>query len=124
MNKKLLIAQGVWGNGLPDWISVLATECDRASQSQVAKRLNISAAAVSQVISRTYSANLENIEKRVRDVFMNAPVQCPALAQQISSETCLNWRLKSSTKAGSDPFSINMDRACRSCPLFKKEGGQ
>ncbi|UWQ34594.1 hypothetical protein K3555_08960 [Leisingera sp. M527] len=119
MNKKLLIAQDVWGSGIPDWITVLATECDRASQNQVSKRLQISATAVSQVISRTYSASLENIEKRVREVYMNAPVNCPALAQEISSETCLSWRLKSGAKTGSDPFSINMDRACRRCTVHQ-----
>lgn len=74
-----VIALDAWGDTLPDWITVLVQECDRSSQNAVAAKIAFSPAVVSQAIRNRYSGNMRSIECRVREVFMSAPVLCPAL---------------------------------------------
>ena len=113
----LQMAQHHWGVGMPDWIKVLATECSRpgSSQAQVAKKLDRTGAVISQVLRNKYPADLKRIEERVRGVFMNGTVECPALGP-IPTQACQDWRDKSRTFAAGNPLRARMFRACRACP--------
>lgn len=117
-----LIALDAWGTALPDWINVLVQECDRTSQNSVATKLGFSPTVVSQVIRNRYPGNMAKIEANTRDVFMNAPVECPALQAKIASATCLNYRRIAETWNHGSPFRVKMIRACRACPKFKPTG--
>ncbi|EBA16383.1 hypothetical protein RSK20926_21699 [Roseobacter sp. SK209-2-6] len=92
LSDREIIARDAWGEVLPDWIAALVSECDSASQNAVAANLGMSATVVSQAIRNCYPGNLAGIENAVRDVFMNAPVQCPALRKKVESAACRNFR--------------------------------
>ncbi|WP_122075956.1 hypothetical protein [Pseudophaeobacter sp. EL27] len=115
-----VIALDAWGDTLPDWITVLVQECDRSSQNAVAQKIAFSPAVVSQAIRNRYSGNMRSIESRVREVFMSAPVLCPALKTKIESAVCLQYRRRAETWTHGSPFRVKMIRACRACPKFNK----
>jgi len=119
MNTRLVIAEEKWGDALPDWVKTLVEECNARSQNQVAKKLGISSPVVSQVIRNNYQGNYENIAARVRDVFGNKLIDCPALGP-IPGEACLQWRDQMGTPS-SVPIRVQMDRACRLCPRNQKK---
>ncbi len=121
ISDRLIVAQDAWGEDMPDWVRTLVSECDQTSQSKVAARLQISSSVVSQTIRKVYPGNLQKVEQVVRDVFMNAPVHCPALKTDISSAACLDHRRRAETWSHSNPFRVRMQRACRACPKFTKE---
>ena len=121
MSNRLIIAQDAWGESVPDWIEVLIRECDQTSQNQVAKQLDISAAAVSQSIRNSYAGNLSRIESIVRDTYMNAPVGCPALGGKVESPTCLKWRRRAEELTSSSPMRVMMFNACRACPRYRSQ---
>ncbi|NRB19986.1 MAG: hypothetical protein HRU33_21170, partial [Rhodobacteraceae bacterium] len=93
----------------------LVRECDGSSQNKVATRLGISAAAVSQVIRKSYLGSYDNVAMRVREIYISGDIECPAIGE-ISSEICLHWRdeIRKGTSAG--PQRILMTRFCRKCP--------
>lgn len=121
MSDRLIVAKDAWGDELPDWIQVLVQECDQSSQKKVAAKLDLSATVVSQTIRNAYPGSIAMVEQVVRDVFMNAPVHCPALKTEISSAACLAHRRRAETWSHSNPFRVRMQRACRACPKFTKE---
>ncbi len=103
-----------WGATTPDWISALAQECDRTSQRRAAERIGYSAAAVNQILSRTYKAGLTAVEAAVRGRLMGETVKCPVLGV-IASGACMDWQAR--------PFGagnrrrLEMYQACRNgCP--------
>ncbi len=114
-----IVALDAWDGALPDWVAVLVQECDRASQSAVAEKTGLSATAVSLAIRKRYPGNMKTIESAVRDVFMSAPVQCPALKAEIESGVCRKYRKRAETWTHGNPFRVRMIRACRACPKFK-----
>ena len=100
---------------MPDWIERLAVECGRSSQNRVASALDRSATMISQVLSKTYPGDLAGIEDRVRGVFMDQTVLCPALGD-LPTQACQDWRDKAKTFALGNPMRVRMYRACRACP--------
>jgi len=110
-----IVAQDAWDETVPDWIMTLVKECDGSSQNKVATRLGISAAAVSQVIRKSYQGSYDNVAMRVREIYMTGDIECPAIGT-IASEICLHWRdeIRKGTSAG--PQRILMTRFCRKCP--------
>lgn len=113
-------AQAAWGEALPDWVAALAIECGQSSQARVAKRLDRSPTIVSQVLSRTYPADLATIEDRVRGLLLNACVQCPALGK-IPTQDCQDWREKGRVFSLGNPLRTRMYRACGTCARNRKE---
>ena len=111
-------AREAWGEDMPDWIAVLAAEAVRTSQAAVAKRLDRSGAVVSQVLRRTYAADYQRIEERVRGVLMAGQVTCPGLGE-IPLQACQDWRAKASTFALGNPTRVRMFHACNRCPRHK-----
>lgn len=113
-------AEDAWGTPLPDWIRALAIQCQRTSQNDVARQLARAPALVSTVLRNKYTADTARIEERVRGVFLNGKVICPALGDLPMNE-CQDWREKARTFAAGNPLRTRMFRACRACPLNQKD---
>lgn len=108
-------ARAHWPDGMPDWVEVLAVECGRSSQTAVAKQLGRSPAVISQVLRQSYPADMGRIEERVRGVFLDAKVACPAMGH-LPIQDCQDWRAKATTFAIGNPLRVRMYRACNACP--------
>jgi hypothetical protein len=77
MSNRAILADDGWNGSVPDWVTVLVTECDQSSQATVAKKLNVSSALVSQTIRNQYKGNMANVETIVRETFMKARPASP-----------------------------------------------
>lgn len=105
---------------MPDWVGVLARECDLSSQGQVAKRLGRSASMVSNVLRGIYRGNMAVIEDLVRGTLMLEVIDCLGLGE-INKRNCREWRLRSRKFANVNSLYVTMYRACNRCPVNKKE---
>ena len=105
-----------WAPTPPDWVLVLAAECDAAgSQNRVAERIGRSASAVSYVLKNRYPGDMAKFEATVRAQLMDERVDCPGLGGEIRRTECLEWQGKDF--AATNPVRVRMFRACRGgCP--------
>ena len=113
-------ARAAWGDDLPDWVETLAIECGKTSQNKVAKRLDRSATTISLILNRTYPGEMVSMAERVRGVFMDAVIDCPAVGE-MPAQRCQDWRAKARVFLTGNPERVRMHRACHGCPRFKKE---
>lgn len=120
MSGPLDAAREAWGEDLPDWVETLAIECGKASQVRVAARLDRSTTMINQVLRRKYKGDLDSLAERVRGVFGNAVISCPALGT-MPAHACQDWRARATTFLTGNPLRVRMYRACRGCPRFLKE---
>lgn len=111
-----------WGDMAPDWILVLADECDRTNQARAAERIKYSGGVVSQLLrNKADKYDLPKIEKMVRGALMGFTVDCPEL-QQIPLDQCLWEQVQPRSSASAQRNEIWT--ACRSgCPHFRGKGG-
>ncbi|MBO4168901.1 hypothetical protein [Cereibacter azotoformans] len=114
MSGPLDIAREAWGDDMPDWIETLAIECGKTSQNKVAARLERSATMISQALRRKYQGDLEALAERVRGVFEDAVIRCPALGT-MPAHVCQDWREKTRTFQTGNPLRVRMYRACSLC---------
>ena len=105
-------ARAGWGEALPDWIIELATQCDAATASAVARRIDYSVAVVSAVIRGNYKGDLAKVEQKVRGAFMGATVMCPVL-DEIARDVCIAEQGKK--HLGSSSTRAKLFRACKTC---------
>lgn len=109
-------AEVAWG-GAPSWVRRLAEEADRVGQTAVAKRIDYSAATVSQVISNTYRGDLRRVEQMVLGALMAEMVLCPVKGE-MARNVCMKWQDKPFAATSAD--RTRMFHACRSgCPHSK-----
>lgn len=115
------VAAEYWGEGMPDWVRVLATQCMRPGQSQasVARAIDRSPAVISQILKNSYAASTARLEERIRGEFMNSNVECPHQGQ-IKVSACQDWRDKSKIYVSASPLRVQMRRACLNCPRNQK----
>lgn len=113
-------ARAAWGDPLPDWIETLALECQMTSQAAVAKKLEISSAAISTLLRRKYAGSTARMEERVRGVYLDGKVMCPALGELAVNE-CLKHRDRAKSFAMASPTRALMYRACNRCPRFTEK---
>ena len=113
-------AQEAWGENMPDWIEVLAQACDATSQNQVARRIERSAALVSNVLAQKYTGDMAAVEDLVRGVFMKQTVTCPVLGE-LGLQTCRKWRGRAGRFQNVNSQYVTMYRACIRCPIRLKE---
>jgi DNA-binding transcriptional regulator YdaS (Cro superfamily) len=109
------IARAAWEpfGGCPDWITIMAEECDRTSQRAVAGRIGYSAGAVNQVLSAKYKAPTDKIEQAVRGAYLCAVVACPVLGE-LAADQCLEHQKH---PWSSSPLRLRLYKACRAgCP--------
>lgn len=113
-------AEAAWSPA-PFWVRRLAEEADRIGQPATGRRIDYSAATVSQVISNTYRGDLRRVEQMVLGALMAATVNCPVKGE-MARNVCLKWQDKPFATSSSD--RARMYHACRSgCP-HSKHGAQ
>lgn len=122
MNGPLEAATEAWGDQMPDWIRTLAIECGKSSQSKVAKRLGWSSTVVSQALRNRYGGDMAAFEARVRAVYEDQTLICPALGE-MRVHLCQDWQAKSRNYRTGNPLRVRMFRACNACPQNRKEAG-
>ena len=105
-------AQESWGDELPDWIHVLAQECDHTSQKKVADRIGYSPTAVNTLLKNTYGAELGSIEQAVRGALLSATVECPVMGDLLANICLKNQRRPF---AATNPQRVRLYSACRKC---------
>lgn len=121
MTDLIAVAEEGWGRPLPDWVRALALACAKTSQSKVAAQLGRAPAVVSTVLRNKYGADTARIEERVRGVFLNGMVQCPAW-ETLPLQDCQDWRESARTFVPGIPLRRQMYHACRACPVYLREG--
>lgn len=104
-----------WGRQAPDWIITLAEQCNKSSQSAVAKELAYSAATISQILSNNYRGDVGRVKEMVSGRYMAATVDCPMLGE-LGRNTCLDWQKK--PYAPTSSHRVQMYRACRAGCAF------
>lgn len=102
-----------WGAFIPDWISVLAEECDASSQRQIAEVLGVSTALISNVLGNKYTGDLTRIEQEVNARFLRSEVDCPVLGT-IPAADCFDHQGRQFSTA--NPVTVKLFRACPNCP--------
>ena len=88
-----------WGDKLPDWIEVLATESDKSSQNKIAQKIGKSSAAISQVLKNIYPGTIANIEAAVRANLMDGTHDCPVFGSILIRE-CLENQSRPFSNSG------------------------
>lgn len=96
----------------PDAMKLLRDKAEEFGQADVARRLGISAAAISQLLAGKYQASPDNILKRVVEVFGGLSVACPVLGE-IPLSRCADERKKQFTTANHQ--AVQLWRACHGC---------
>ena len=110
-----------WGEDAPDWVMRLAKECAGSSQRQIAAKMGRSGALVNQVLRNKYKGDMTAVEGRVRGLFMNGTVTCPALGE-IPINECQEWREKARIFGNANMQRVHMFKACGRCPQNGKGG--
>lgn len=100
----------------PDLMELLRQKCGELGQAEVARRLDKSDSAISQVLSGKYQGSPENILQRVEEVFGGTTVDCPILGQ-ISLSKCAEHRRR--PFAATNPTRVALYRACKGCDRRK-----
>ena len=99
-----------WGDNLPDWIRILAEECDKTSQGKVAARIKYSKATISLVLKNDYKGTIAAV---IRAVLMNSTHECPVFGE-ILTRDCLFNQAQPFSNSGNQN-RIRLFRACRQC---------
>lgn len=110
-------AHKAWGETPPEWIVVLADQCDRSNQSTAAQRLGVSQSVVAETIRKTYKGSLARVEERVRGAFMGKTVDCPVLGDDLARDRCLD--LQGRPLAITNPERVQLFRTCPTCPHYR-----
>lgn len=105
-------ARAAWGGMPPDWVAVLAAECDKpkCGQRTVGVRIGYSAGTVNAVINNKWPASTAAIERAVRDAYMATTVICPVQGQ-IGLDKCLDNQAL--PFASTNNMRVRLYRACR-----------
>ena len=106
-------ALAAWGDDAPDWIVVLADECDRASMRAVAMRIGYGPSVVTESLRRKYAGRLDRVEAAVRGAFMGATVDCPVLGE-LPRDRCLV--IQKRPFGSTNPHRVMLAKACPACP--------
>lgn len=128
-----------WGNAPPDWIAALSAACEAAPQAEVGRRIEYSAAVVSQVLRNTYKGNLKRVEYRVRGRLMRQTIDCPVLS--CADYTDMSEKVRAFGHIGHDVCAWHQERhfdkarftrgvseafkaTCPTCPHWLKTKGK
>ena len=106
---------------LPAWQRALRTEVNRTSQKQVAERLGISEATVSQVLSGKYKAQTLRIERRVRGELLAETCACPVMFDP-NLRQCQEVQDAPNVDKFGSPIRMQAWFACRGMGRFAGKG--
>lgn len=105
-------ARAAWGEDIPDWVTVLAEDCDRSSQKAAGNRIGYSSSVINQVLKRNYvGGDLAAVELAVRGALLSAVVDCPVLGE-LPTHECLSAQRR--PYGNTNPIRVQLYRACRS----------
>jgi hypothetical protein len=96
----------------PDLLNLLRDKCASLGQSNVAKQLGYSAAAISQILSNSYKGDSATILNRVEVVFGGLSVSCPVLGE-IPMANCSDEQKK--PFAATSHQRVALWKACQAC---------
>lgn len=113
-------AARAWGANPPDWIVVLAAECDKKTQTAVGVELDCSPSAVNQILARSYQGRMDRFEAKVRGRYMKATVVCPVLGE-IATNDCLANQAQAKRFKATNPLRRALFSACQTCPNREKQ---
>jgi predicted YcjX-like family ATPase len=103
-----------WGQDLPEWIRMLADECDRTTQADVAERLKISGSYVNRLIHNRYGASHTEPEQMVLAIIGGRKIECPAFGP-IPLTSCIRNRRR--TGPATNMLQRAFERHCPACPF-------
>jgi hypothetical protein len=103
-----------WGDEIPAWVELLASEADRAPKLEaLADRLSKRADWISAIVGKTYPGRLDIAEATVCGVLKASVVSCPAYGFEIGRDVCVaNQQSKFSAASSS---AAQFPRACKGC---------
>lgn len=126
--KALEKATASWGENMPDWVRIVAAECDRMGQRATGKRVGYSATTLNMVLANKYGRDsttgrgtIEAVEQAVRGTLMNEKVNCPIIGD-IPTDMCL--RNQKAGWAPHNPQRIQLYHACRDGCVHSRIGGK
>ena len=99
-----------------DRMHLLIKAVQSHGQSRVARALGYSVSAVNQVLHDKYRGRLDNLLKRVCEVYGSGTVDCPVMGT-IPVRRCAAERKK--PFAASSPQRVRLYRICRNCDAHK-----
>jgi hypothetical protein len=112
---KARAAWAAWG-GAPDWVLLLAEECDRTSLRRTAERLDASPAIISLALLRR-RGSLAWIRTRVERELAPGGIDCPILGE-IGRGDCL--REQATPFSSANPVRVRLYAACQNCKHRKQ----
>jgi len=99
---------------MTDWIDVLQEECNKSSQSKVARRLNVSTTVINQVLKGKYPSPTDRIQALVEGAYMNRTVYCPVLGT-LPADKCEQQQQR--PFAAINPLRVRLYKECHGrCP--------
>jgi hypothetical protein len=93
-------------------MTLLKQKIEESSQANVARMLEISGSALSQIMSGTYKAAPDAILERVREVYGGVSVQCPVLGEITLARSAQEQKRPF---AATNPQRVRLYRECRTC---------
>lgn len=103
----------------PEWVMMLARECDKASQKRVGERLGRSGGYISRILAGLYTGSLAEAELLVRSRFSADRVDCP-LFGDMPVQRCVRMRRKTGSPV--NRIESQCARACPTCPINTDKG--
>ena len=103
-----------------EWLTVLDAQCQKTSQSRVARKLGVSATMINQALKRVYKGNIDALRERVEGAYMGRHSDCPVLGE-IPVNECIDHQKR--PFSATNPQRVRLYRACRNgCPYSRLEG--
>ncbi len=100
---------------------ILRQQVTEKRQGQVARELDISKAALSQILSGKYKADTARMEAKVLAIYGHGgQVPCPVLGETTPSECANNHeRARRVGLKGGNPNTLRLLQTCLNCPVRK-----
>lgn len=98
--------------GKNERMALLLRAVNEKGQAQVARELGYSASALNQVLKGSYKGELNNLLRRVAEVYGAETVNCPVMGD-ISLGRCAEEKKK--PFSASSPLRVRLFKACREC---------
>ena len=95
-----------------DWHKELCRVAEKLSRGKLAKRLDCSAALVSQVVNGKYAAHrVETFREKFAGAFLGVCVQCPVVGE-LSRNRCIEFQQRAF--CATNPTRVQLYHGCRS----------
>lgn len=97
---------------MSDRMNLLKKAIASDGQAVVARRIGYSVSAVNQAMHGKYAGSMDNLLKRVAEIYGNGTVRCPIMGE-ISLQQCAGERRKEF--AATNPQRVKLHIACKQC---------